>query len=148
MRGARYSRAVQAGLAVSFCVGAAWGTASLLRAPPSPVDVTLDIGELRARAAELVVLFDARSRDALTQPFARAQHGQWARAVRSVNEHLVDAAADDRDATRAHEAAVELLRIGESLPSAATDPAARDAAARIAASLLATERARKGAERP
>jgi hypothetical protein len=140
MRAARYSRAAQLGLAISFAFAAGWAATLALHARPSPVGVTLDIGELRAHAAELVTLFDTRY--ALTQPFVRAQHEQWARAVRAVNGNLVAAMQDDPDAARAHDAAVELLRIAESLPSEAPDAAARTRAAAIAAALKANERAR------
>jgi hypothetical protein len=145
MRAARYSRAAQLGLAVSLAVGVGWAAVHALHAPPSPIDVTLDIGELRARAAELVALFDAR--DALTRPFLRAQYEQWSRAVRAVNSELVDAMEADPDAARAHDAALELLRAGESLPAEGHDGAARDAAARITQALLANESARARASR-
>ena len=143
MRAARYSRAAQLGLALSFAAGAAWGTAVLFRTPASPTEVTLDIGDLRARAAALVAMFDAKARDALPGPYRRAQHRQWDQAVRDANKPLAAEAAHDGDAARAHDAAVELLRIGESLPAEAVDPQARDAAARITDQLAATERARK-----
>ena len=142
MRSAHYSRAMHAGLALSFAIGGAWAAFHAFQAPASPAEVTLDIGELRARSAELVGLFDARASDTLTQLYLRAQQEQWAHAVRRVNENLVSAMDHDAGAARAHEAAVELLRIGEALPGTGADAAARDAAARVTDALLAAERAR------
>ena len=133
--GARFSTAVQIGLAVSLAVAIgvgvtqAWGE----RMPGPPVDSTLR--ELRARAAELTTIIDQRRDGHLTDAFVQSHVARWERVTREVSADLVH--ASDVDATglaaRGQRIALALVSIGQRIrEGASVDASTRDAAAQAA----------------
>jgi len=146
--GARFSTAVQLGLALSVAVAIAvalvqgWGD----RVPGPPLSSTLR--DLQARASELVVLIDQQRDDHLTDAFVRSHVTRWQRVTREVAAELVR--ASDGDATgaaaRGHRVALALLAVGERVrDGSAGDAASRGTAAQGAAdaAALAQDRARR-----
>ena len=138
--GARFSTAVQLGLALSVVVaiGVAlvrmWGDS--LPGPPLPSTLR----DLQARAAELATLIDQQRDGRLTDAFVQSHVARWDRVTRDVAAELVR--ASDADATgsaaRGHRLAVSLLSIGERIRAGAPgDAESRGAAARVAADAAA-----------
>jgi len=132
--GARFSTAVQLGLAVSLAVAIGVGVAQAWgeRMPGPPLDSTLR--DLRARAAELTALIEQRRAGHLTDAFVQSHVARWERVTREVSADLVR--ASDVDATgvaaRGQRIALALVSIGERLRGGASDAATRDAAAQAA----------------
>ena len=135
--GARFSQAVQLGLAVSLAVAIGLGVTQAWseRAPGPPLAPTLR--DLRARAAELVAIIDGQRADRLTNAFVQSHVARWQRVTRDVSAELVR--ASDVDATgaavRAHRIAIDLLSIGERI----RERGGVDAATRAAADEAATQ---------
>ena len=144
-RAAHYSRSLHIGLALSAAAGIALGAWAALRPQPDPHLLTLAIGDLRARASELVALIDERRAGRVIEPYLRAQARQWERVTRDVHRELADASIDDRsgDAARAEGEARDLIELGRAIAEArAPGEATRTAAAQAAQRLIELEQAR------
>ena len=148
--GARFSTAVQLGLAVSVAVAIGVGIAQTWgeRMPRPPLDSTLR--DLRARAAELTALIDQRREGHLTDAFVQSHVARWERVTREVSTELVR--ASDVDATgaaaRGQRIALALVSIGERMREGALlDAATRDAAAQAASEAGALAQSAKRSSR-
>jgi hypothetical protein len=133
--GARFSTAVQIGLAASVAVAIGVAVTQALgeHMPGPPLDPTLR--ELRARAAELTTIIDQRRDGHLTDAFVQSHVARWERVTRDVSADLVH--ASDLDATgvaaRGHRIALALVSIGRRVrEGASVDASTRDAAAQAA----------------
>jgi len=133
--GARFSTAVQLGLAASVAVAIGVGIAQAWggRMPGPPLTSTLR--DLRARAAELTALIDQRRDGHLTDAFVQSHVARWERVTREVSAELVRASDVDVTgaAARGQRIALALVSIGERLREGTrVDAETRDAAAQAA----------------